>query len=61
VFDQDREGWFTWKGHEWQPDTPVIPDKAFTGTGTRTLSESGRKAIHDLFERSFQGSDEDGD
>jgi len=26
----------------------------FTGTGTRTLRENGKKAIDDLFRRSFQ-------
>ncbi|MEM1182095.1 MAG: hypothetical protein AAGM22_27350 [Acidobacteriota bacterium] len=53
VFDQDREQWFTWNEHAWQPDTPVIPQKAFCGTGTRNLSEAGAAAIRALFERSF--------
>lgn len=57
VFDQDREQWFTWKEHAWQSDTPVIPEKAFCGTGTRNLSDAGKKAIHELFERSFKDGD----
>jgi hypothetical protein len=53
VFDQDKERWFTW-GHEaWNPDTPVVPERPFAGTGTRKLSGAGRQAIQDLFERSF--------
>jgi hypothetical protein len=32
---------------------PVITDKTFVGTGTRNLSDEGRKAIHQLFEDSF--------
>jgi hypothetical protein len=60
VYDQDREQWFTWAEHSWQPDEPTIPEKAFCGTGTRNLSESGKKAIHELFARSFS-EDDDGD
>ena len=33
---------------------PVISHLHFTGTGTRTLRENGKKAIDDLFRRSFQ-------
>ena len=62
VFDQDREQWFTWTEHSWQPDQPTIPEKAFCGTGTRNLSDSGKAAIHDLFARSFpKDGDEAGD
>jgi hypothetical protein len=53
VFDQDRNQWFTWSGTAWTPDTPTIPERPFAGTGTRNLSDAGRKAIQDLFERSF--------
>jgi len=31
----------------------TIIDKTFVGTGTRNLSDEGRKAIHELFENSF--------
>lgn len=58
VFDQDREQWFTWEDRHWVADEPVIEDRAFCGTGTRNLTESGKKAIHDLFERSFPDEDE---
>ncbi|MCG8457831.1 MAG: hypothetical protein MI919_16265, partial [Holophagales bacterium] len=60
VFDQERGQWFTWTDHAWQADQPVLPDKAFCGTGTRHLTEAGKQAIHDLFERSAQDQDDDG-
>jgi hypothetical protein len=53
VYDQAQQKWFTWKGPEWVPDEPVIGQKPFTGTGTRNLTDAGRRAIQDLFERSF--------
>ncbi|SDB08223.1 hypothetical protein SAMN05660653_00380 [Desulfonatronum thiosulfatophilum] len=54
VYDQDKNGWFRWEQAEWQPqDAPVIGHKHFTGTGTRFLEDNGRKAIADLFVRSF--------
>ncbi len=60
VFDQDKNGWFTWTGTDWQArgaaDGPVITHGRFTGTGTRTLRDSGRRAIAELFARSFGGS-----
>lgn len=53
VYDQERKGWFSWKDNSWVAETPVITDMTFVGTGTRNLTEEGRRAIHDLFERSF--------
>ncbi len=53
VFDQTTDKWFTWKGTEWVEDQPVIAYKTFCGTGTRDLSDAGKKAIEDLFSRSF--------
>lgn len=53
VFDQTENKWFTWKGSEWVEDEPVISNKTFCGTGTRNLSDEGKKAIEDLFSRSF--------
>ncbi|MBN2530846.1 MAG: hypothetical protein JXR76_30955 [Deltaproteobacteria bacterium] len=53
VFDQDKNQWFTWKGTEWVADEPVISHKTFCGTGTRNLSDEGKKAIEELFARSF--------
>lgn len=53
VFDQTTNQWHTWQDHKWVVDTPVISHKTFCGTGTRNLSEEGKKAIEDLFRRSF--------
>ena len=57
VFDQDRGGWYQWSDSDWTAlaaaDAPVIAHPHFTGTGTRSLEESGRRAIEELFERSF--------
>lgn len=53
VFDQGANKWFTWNGKEWEEDQPVISNKTFCGTGTRNLSDEGKKAIDDLFARSF--------
>ncbi len=53
VYDQDRQGWFSWKDNQWTVDQPVIAHKTFVGTGTRNLTEDGRRAIIDLFKKSF--------
>lgn len=53
VFDQDRNGWFSWKNGVWTADHPTLPERPFGATGTRRLTEAGRLAIQDLFERSF--------
>jgi hypothetical protein len=58
AFDQKRNAWFTWNNLEWveckKGDEPVISRNHFTGGGTRLLEENGKKAIKDLFERSFR-------
>jgi len=55
VFDQERDGWFVWKGDAFQPTSPpIIGHPHFAGTGTRFLAENGRRAITELFERSFR-------
>jgi len=53
VYDQDRKGWFAWENNQWIESTPVISTETFAGTGTRFLSEDGRKALEDLYVRSF--------
>jgi hypothetical protein len=57
VFDQDTDAWFHWTGTGWElldaSTVPVISHPHFTGTGTRTLRENGRRAIEGLFRRSF--------
>jgi hypothetical protein len=59
VFDQDQDHWFWWTDDEWRPaghDGPVIMHPHFTGTGTRSLQDNGRKAIDALFASSFAKS-----
>ena len=54
VFDQDKDAWFTWQGGPWaEAKDPVIASEHFTGTGTRFLETGGRRALADLFARSF--------
>jgi hypothetical protein len=57
VFDQGKNAWFTWKDEKWVAPADGqairIGDPRFTGTGTRFLEENGRKAVRELFARSF--------
>ena len=55
VFDQERNRWHRWTGGSWSTDQePVITHAHFSGTGTRELQDNGRKAIDELFARSFR-------
>ena len=57
VFDQEKDGWFEWTGRDWKDragDTPRITHPHFTGTGTRSIGENGKRAIEELFTRSFE-------
>jgi hypothetical protein len=53
VYDQDRKGWFAWQDNAWVAENPVIEKDSFVGTGTRHLTDEGRAAIRELYERSF--------
>jgi hypothetical protein len=53
VFCQERNHWFRWDSSEFQEGVPRIRTVHFTGTGTRYLTDAGRRAIVGLFERSF--------
>jgi len=57
VFDQDKNSWFKWSGTAWQAlsaaEGPIITHPHFTGTGTRNLQPNGRRAIEQLYDRSF--------
>lgn len=53
VFDQDRNKWFAWRDNRWEEDLPSVDHTTFVGTGTRNLTDGGRRAIQDLFARSF--------
>ncbi len=58
VFDQGRDGWFRWTADEWEAlgEGPTITHPHFTGTGTRTLQQNARKAIEEVFSRSFSNA-----
>ncbi len=53
VYDQDKKAWFGWQDNAWVEDYPVLEKNSFVGTGTRNLSDEGRQAIHEFFEKSF--------
>ncbi|NDV20796.1 hypothetical protein GO013_15405 [Pseudodesulfovibrio sp. JC047] len=55
VFGQIKNAWFKWEKGEWiEVKAPVITDNHFTGTGTRFLEPNGKKALEELFARSFK-------
>lgn len=53
VFDQQREKWYLWQGGLWQEDKPKISYDTLACSGTRNLTEAGRKAIAELFRETF--------
>ena len=54
VFDQKRHDWFRWSGTAWEiAALPTITSESFAGIGTQNLTEEGRAAIAELFQRSF--------
>ena len=55
VYDQEQNAWFKWVKGNWKnEENPKIKSKKFAGTGTRFLNSKGKKAIKELFERSFK-------
>jgi hypothetical protein len=54
VFDQEKDAWFRWDATQWRrEESPTIERRKFTGIGTTKLTDAGRTAIRQLFERSF--------
>ena len=54
VFDQERKSWFRWSGRAWEmTQPPEISAESFAGVGTQSLTDEGRRAIAELFMRSF--------
>jgi len=55
VFDQERKAWFSWNGAKWELSSasPAINRENFAGLGTQNLTEDGKRAIFELFVRSF--------
>jgi hypothetical protein len=60
VFDQEKDRWFRWTGDSWQAQSaahgPMISHPHFSGTGTRTLQPNAKRAVEELFTRSFSNS-----
>jgi len=55
VFDQAKGEWFVWKEGGWHTSAPKIEFATFVGSGTRNLTDTGRKAIEDLMNEAFGG------
>ncbi|MEO5898367.1 MAG: hypothetical protein ABIS06_21980 [Vicinamibacterales bacterium] len=56
VFDQEKDSWFEWTAGSWKSrdgDAPRITHPHFTGTGTRSIHDNGKRAIEELFKKSF--------
>ncbi len=53
VFDQNKNQWFSWQNGAWKEDSPQIMHETFVGSGTRNLTEEGKKAVEKLFVDSF--------
>lgn len=54
VYDQERRSWFCWNGKAWEmTHPPQITCESFAGVGTQSLSDEGRRAITELYQRSF--------
>jgi hypothetical protein len=58
LFDQERLRWFRWNEQDWVAEVPpVVTRERFAGAGTRSLTDDGRAAIRELFERTFGAPD----
>lgn len=56
VFDQNRGKWFTWDdsiNNFVEEDTPTLTP-FFAAIGTREINESGKKAIEDVYKKTFE-------
>ena len=57
VFDQSKSKWFRWSYTTMSflelKESPKIKTQNFAGIGTRKLNDSGKKAIRELYEKTF--------
>lgn len=54
VFDQEKNKWFKNINGNWEySDTPELTHN-FAGIGTREINESGKKAIEDVYKKTFE-------
>lgn len=59
VFDQNTNKWYKYNAGTWvETGTPTLT-KNFAGIGTRKLSESGKKAIEDVYRATFTTESQD--
>lgn len=54
VFDQNKNAWFIWDGAWKNAQDVKITERMFAGIGTRFLEENSKKALEELFARSFK-------
>lgn len=53
VYDQERKQWYKHVNGKWsESDTPKLT-KNFAGIGTRNLNEDGKKAIEEVYQKTF--------
>lgn len=56
VYDQVRDQWYKNINGEWsKTDTPVLVSN-FAGIGTRELNDNGRKAIEEVYKKTFEST-----
>ncbi len=60
VYSQEKGQWMSLTNGKWAAtDTPVLTNN-FAGIGTREITEKGKQAIRDVYEKSFKQEDEGG-
>lgn len=53
VFDQNTNSWYTYENGSWvKTETPVLTPN-FAGIGTRQISKAGKKAIEEVYDKTF--------
>lgn len=58
VYSQEKGQWMTFTNGKWgATDTPTLTNN-FAGIGTREITEKGKQAIRDVYEKSFKESDD---
>ncbi len=53
VYGQVKKQWYTWERGAWVASSPRIESGTIACSGTRNLTDDGRRAIGDLFARAF--------
>ena len=53
VYGQVKKQWYTWEQGAWVPSSPRIESETIACSGTRNLTDDGRRAIADLFAQAF--------